>query len=605
MQQILRLLPYIKNYWRNISLNIASNLLMVLFSIASIPIFIPFFDILLGDEELVTTPPTSIWSQEGIKDFFYYHLSQVIQLHGKERALIYICISIVLIYFFKNLFRYLSLFFMAPVRNGIVRDLRQDVFEKMMVLPLSYFSEERKGDLMARITADVQEVEYSVLSTLEVIVRAPLMIVGSIILMLLFSVKLTLFSFVLLIFTVVVIGGLGRTLRRQSTDVQEKLGDLVSTIEEGLSGLKVIKGFNAKNYQSEKFGQENTTYFNLLNRLLWRRDMASPMSEFLGVATVAVLIWFGFREVQAGTMNVSVFITFLYAFYGIIDPAKMFSKASYNIRKGLAALDRVEEILDAPIDIQEVQNPIPISTFEKEIVFQDVSFRYKNGERDVLQEINLVIPKGEIIALVGISGGGKSTLVDLLPRFQDVTKGAILIDGTNIKHYKLHDLRSLFGIVTQEAVLFNDSVQNNIIFGKNNISEQSVQDAAKVANAHEFIKELDQHYETFIGDRGSKLSGGQRQRLTIARAILRDPPILILDEATSALDAESEKLVQEALQRIMKDRTALVIAHRLSTIQHAHKIIVLKEGRIVEQGTHAQLINQNGEYKKLVDLQTF
>jgi len=576
---------------------------MVFFSVVSIPMLIPFLEIMLGQEKIVHTPPAQVSSVDELIQYFYYSLSQVITEFGQERALIYMCMCIVVIYFFRNLFRYLSMFFMAPARNGIVRDLRQQLFEKTMVLPMAYFTEERKGDLLSRITADVQEIEWSILNVLEVIFRAPFMIIGSLIMMIYISPSLTMFAFVLLLFTVVVIGGVGKALKKQSSEVQDRLGRLVTGIDEGLSGLKIIKGLNARAYQQDRFKKENDGYKDLLTRLLWRRDLASPLSEFLGVATVAVLIWYGFQEVQDGNLTPATFITFLYAFFSIIDPAKSFSKASYSIQKGMASMERVERILDADMTIEEIENPIKIQSFEKSIEFKNVDFQYKNSETLVLNKINLSIPKGKVIALVGASGGGKSTLVDMLPRFYDVTNGAVEIDGINIKDFQIKSLRSLMGIVTQESVLFNDSIYENIVFGLKNVSKQDVIAAAKIANAHEFIMASPEGYETNIGDRGTKLSGGQRQRLTIARAILRNPPILILDEATSALDAEAEQLVQQALGRIMQDRTAIVIAHRLTTIQYADEIIVLDNGQIIEQGTHEYLLTLKGAYYKLIQLQ--
>lgn len=606
MKSIKRLFPFLKKYKGYVALNILSNILMVLFSLVSIPIMIPFLTILFGKEsDLVKTAPSTLASTDDLINYLQYFFSQVIEQSGREQAMIYVCVSIVATFFFKNLFRYLSLVFMTPIRNGIVRDLRQALFHKTMILPLSYFSEERKGDLISRFTADVQEIESSILSVLEVVIRAPLTIIGSLAFMIAISSSLTLFALALILFTVVIIGGIGKTLRKKSSAIQEQLGSLVSMIEEGISGLKIIKGFNAISYQEQRFDEENTNYKNLLNRLLWRRDLAAPLSEFLGVTTVAVLIWYGYYEVQKGTLVVGTFIAFLYAFFGIIDPAKRFSKASYSIQKGLAAADRVDDILNAEVTIQEPTHSKNFSTFKNEIIFQNVHFSYLNSDKMALNGINLTIKKGEIVALVGNSGGGKSTLVDLLSRFYDVTKGQIKIDGTNIKDYKLGELRSSIGLVTQEAVLFNDSVYQNIVFGLEDISEKQVIAAAKIAHAHEFIVQMENGYDTNIGDRGVKLSGGQRQRLTIARAVLRNPAILVLDEATSALDSESEKLVQAALQNLMQNRTALVIAHRLSTIKDADKIVVLKEGQMIEIGKHEELLSRNGAYKKLVDLQSF
>lgn len=598
-----RLLSYIRNYKAFITLNIVSNILTALFTVISIPLLIPFLEVLFDRASPMQTAPAFQWSMTGIKDYFYYQFGQLIAHNGKETALVYVCACILLAFFLKNTFRYLALFFMAPVRNGMIRDIRQQLFDKMLALPLSYFSDERKGDLMSRITADVQEVESSILNMLEIIFREPIIIVGSMAFMLYVSPALTGFVFMLLLFTAVVIGGIGRSLKKSSSLVQSRLGSLVSIVEEALGGLRIVKGFNAEGYQRNKFSVENNAYRRLLTRLLWRRELASPLSEFLGIAVVAALLWFGSRQVFAGDLSPETFLTFIFAFYNIIDPAKNFSKAYYNIQKGVAAMQRVEVVLDAQMRIEEKPGALPIKQFSKSIEYRDLSFAYK--EDPVLDNINLEIPKGKIVALVGASGAGKSTIVDLLPRFYDVEKGGIYIDGINVKDYKIKDLRALMGIVSQEAILFNDTIYNNIVFGLEGVTANDVENAARIANAHEFILATEHGYQTNIGDRGSKLSGGQRQRITIARAILKNPPILILDEATSALDSASEKLVQEALYHLMKNRTSIVIAHRLSTIQHADEIVVMNKGRIVERGPHAELLERQGEYRKLVELQAF
>ena len=603
MQRIGSLLKFLHKYRQNVCLNILSNILMVVFSIFSIPMLIPFLEILFGQKELVMESKPSSFDVATIVHNFNYELSQIITSAGKEQALIYLCIGIVTIFFFKNLFRYLSVFFMAPVRNGIVRDIRQRLFDKILILPLSYFSDERKGDIMARVTVDVQEIENSILSVLESIIREPLIIIGALTLMIYLSASLTFFVFFLLIFTGVVIGGIGKALKKQSSKVLERQGSLVSNLEESLSGLRIIKAFNAEKHQSNKFLKENNSYKKLLTRLLWRRDLSSPLSEFMGISVVAVLIWYGFREVNSGAISVAAFIAFLYAFFTIIEPAKKFASASYKIQKGIAAVERIEVILNAENKIQDAQNAQSLKVFESSVEFNDVSFFYKKEDGNVVEGINFKISKGKTVALVGSSGAGKSTLADLLPRFYDVQKGQILIDGKDLRQLKLDDLRAQMGIVTQEAILFNDTIFNNIAFGEKNITEEQVVAAAKVANAHNFIMATEKGYQSNIGDRGMKLSGGQRQRLTIARAILKDPPILILDEATSALDSESEKLVQEALEKLLENRTSLVIAHRLSTIQHADEILVLKEGQIIERGTHQKLLELGGEYSKLVALQ--
>ncbi len=604
MKSFLRLLTYLKNYRAAVVLAIVSNIMTALFTVISIPIFIPFFQILFDRTEMVEKMPEGGFSLSNAGGYFNFQMTQLIQSQGQETALAYVCLAIVLIYFFRNIFRYLALYFMAPVRNGIIRDLRAEMFEQVLVLPLLYFGESRKGDLLSRLTSDVQEVEASILNVLEVVFREPLMIIGALGFMIYVSPSLTIFVFILIIFTGVVIGGLGKRLRRTSTEVQTRLGYLLSLVEEGLSGLRIIKGFTAEDYQRNKFKTSNDNYRNLLTRLLRRRDLAIPLSEFLGIGTVAALLWYGSRQVFSGMLNAETFITFIFAFYNVIDPAKNISKATANIQRGIGAFERVEKLLDAENDLPEATNATTIKEFSKSIEYKNVHFAYNDTEGKVLKNINLRIEKGKIIALIGTSGAGKSTLVDLLPRFYDVTQGSICVDGIDIKEYKLKDLRQLLGIVSQEAILFNDTIYNNILFGlEGDITKQQVEEAARIANAHDFIVTTEKGYQTSIGDRGSKLSGGQRQRLTIARAILRNPAILILDEATSALDSESEKLVQDALTKLMKGRTAIVIAHRLSTIQHADEIIVMKAGQIIERGSHTELLEQEGEYKKLVALQ--
>ena len=605
MRSFWRLMGYLRDYKSSVTLNVLSNILTAVFTAASIPLFIPFLEILFGREALVTEAPVWELSIDGVSASIKYQLSQVIVTQGREQALVYVCFGILSVFFLKNLFHYLSLFFMAPVRNGIIRDLRGQLFEKILTLPLSYFSDERKGDLMSRITADVQEVEWSILNVLEAVFREPLVIAGSLAFMLYVSPELTGFVFLLLIFTAVVIGGIGRTLRKSSTLVQEKLGTLVSIVEETLGGLRIIKGFNAEGYQRNKFSRENNEYRSILTRLLWRRDLASPMSEFLGIGVVAVLLWFGSRQVFSGAMRAETFLTFIFAFYNVIQPAKQFVRAIYNIQKGVSAMLRVEKLLDAESNIKEAPDAKAITGFNHSIEYRGVTFAYNPEEGKVLSDIWLEIPKGRVVALVGASGAGKSTLADLLPRFYNVAEGGILIDGTDIRQYKIRDLRALMGIVSQEAILFNDTIYNNIVFGLEGVSPAEVERAARIANAHEFIIATENGYQTNIGDRGNKLSGGQRQRLTIARAVLKNPPILILDEATSALDSESEKLVQSALVELMKNRTSIVIAHRLSTIQHADEIVVMKDGRVLERGGHAALLEQDGEYRKLVALQGF
>ncbi len=605
MTALRQLFQYIRRYANYAWLNVMCNILMVFFSLISIPMLIPFLDVLL--KQTSSAPPSlpiPAYTINYLKDYFYYQLYELKIRFGDERALIYVCVALAMSFFFKNLFRYLAVYFITPLRTGVVRDLRQKLFEKSVRLPLSYFSEERKGDLMSRVMNDVGEVEWSILNVLEAIVREPLGIIGALTIMIILSPHLTLFVLVLMLVTGVIIGGIGRVLKRESRLSQEKLGNIVSVLEEGLSGMRVIKGFNAEKYQINKFSTENNAYRRVMNSAIRRRDLSSPLTEFLGISIVCVLVWYGFKQVQSGELTPSKFIAFLYAFFTVIDPAKSLSQAYYNIQKGAAALERINYMLDADENITDAPDAVEKKSFNTAIEFKNVSFNYMNEpEKKVLKHINLTIPKGKIIALVGASGSGKSTLADLVPRFYDTVEGEILIDGINIKKIKLHDLRALLGIVTQEALLFNDTVSNNIIFGKENFNPNDIHRAAEAAQAYDFIGLMPEKFDTNIGDRGTKLSGGQRQRLTIARALLRNPDILILDEATSALDSESEQLVQIALNTLMRGRTALVIAHRLATIKEADLIIVLKDGEIIERGTHDSLVQLGGEYSKLVLMQ--
>lgn len=603
MQSLSQIFQYAKNYKGYIAMNVVCNILMVFFNIVSIPMLIPFLQILLGQTIPPTQKPDFQWNIKTATDLFYYELGHIIEVLGKEKALIYVCIGLVTLFFFKNMFRYLALFFMTPMRTGIVRDMRQKLFDKTSRLPLSYFSEERKGDLISRVSNDVMEVEWSVLNVLETIVREPLLIIGAISMMIYISPVLTGFVIVLLLITAIIIGGIGRTLKKESTLTQQKMGDMMTVLDETLGGMRVIKGFNAEKYQNAKFAKENNMFRQTMTAALRRRDLSSPLTEFLGIGIVCVLVWFGFKQVQDGDISPSGFIAFLYAFFTVIDPAKSFSSAYYHIQRGRAAIERINGILEAEETIKNIDAPLSIQAFKDKIEYKNVHFYYREQDKLILKNINLTIKKGQIVALVGASGAGKSTMADLLPRFYDVTEGGLFIDDKNIKNLKINDLRALMGIVTQEAVLFNDTIYNNIVFGLENITESQVVEAAKAAHAHEFIINTEGGYQTNIGDRGTKLSGGQRQRLTIARALLRNPEILILDEATSALDSESEKLVQEALTELMKNRTAIVIAHRLSTVQHADEIIVMRQGEIIERGTHNQLIERGGEYLKLVELQ--
>ena len=584
---------------------VISNILMAVFTVVSIPAIIPFFDILFAQDDLIPAQPSDALNFSNAIDYLKYYFSQLIASEGKGKALIYVCSGIVLLFFLKNLFRYLSLFFMAPVRTGIVRDLRSDIFGKIVSLPMSFFSEQRKGDLLSRITSDVQEVENSILNVMESVFKEPLIITGALAFMLYVNLKLTFFVFGLILFTAFIIGGISRTLKRKSKRAQEMVGQLVSLTEETLSGMRIVKSFSSEGYVKKRFRVVNDLYRQLLNRIMWRRDLSSPLSEFLGICMVAVLLWYGSLQVFDDNMDSSVFLAFIFAFFNIIDPAKAFSKAYYNIQKGIAAVERIEEILEEKDTVPEAQVPLNKEDFNESIRFENVSFRYQGSGEKVLDGINLEIRKGETVALVGASGAGKSTMVDLIPRFYDPVEGRILMDGKDIRQLAIGDLRSLISMVSQEAILFNDSIEENIRFGYEEAQEIHLQNAAKIAHAEGFILDTSDGYKTEIGDRGTRLSGGQRQRLTIARAILRDAPIMILDEATSALDSESEKEVQEALIEVMRGRTSVVIAHRLSTIQHADRIIVMKDGKIIQEGSHDQLMQTDGEYRKFVALQAF
>lgn len=603
MKAFIAVLAYLKPYRFLGVLNVIFNALTAFFSIFSLMLLGPFLDILFKEEmpSLPAQDPTASWSDQWVT-FFNRELIMYMQEHGRPAALFWVCGIMIGAFFFKNIFRYLALFVMAPVRNGIERDLRQAVFGQLMSLPLSYFSQERKGDLMSRLSSDVKELQWSVLRSVETLVRSPLTLIGSVGVMLYISPELTGFSFGLFLFVGLIIGQLGKVLRKNSAKAQASLGRILSQIEESIGGLRVIQAFGAEGFQRERFAEENSYYLNVSNRIQWRKDLSSPLTEFLGICVIAALLLYGGHLVFDGAFDASTFVMFILMFYNIIDPAKSFATALYDVQKGRAAADRLNQILKAPREIDEQPNALAISELKEAIEVKNIQFGYEKDQK-VLDGVSFRLEKGKTIALVGVSGSGKSTIADLLPRFYEPQAGEILLDGEPLSAYRLQDLRALFGMVSQDAILFNDTIYNNIVFGLPDVSKEQVEAAAKIAFAHDFIMEQEEGYQTNIGDRGMKLSGGQRQRLTIARAVLRNPQVLILDEASSALDAESEQAVQKALDELMQERTALLIAHRLSTVQKADEILVMQEGKIVERGSPAALVAQNGVYAKLVALQ--
>ncbi len=610
MSAFTRILRYAKPYRANVVFNVIFNLLAILFSLASIGLVIPVLGAIFNNTDPVLVAP--IYSGDLVnfgKDWLAYEMGLRVAESGQGAALLFVCVIVIVAFFFKNLFRYLALFAITPLRNGITRDIRSDLHRKILQLPIGFFTEQRKGDIISRMTTDLKEVEWSILMTIELIFREPIMIISSLGILLYMSPQLTIFVFVLLPVVSLVVTRIGKSLKKSSAKAQSKMGELMSQTEENVGGLKVIKAFNAEPLKGGLFQNTIDHYFRLMNSVMRKSDMASPLSEFLGTMVMAVVIWYGGGLVMEDNgFTAEAFIAYLLFFYQIIPPAKSLSKASYHIQRGNASSERVLEILDAQNPIVDMPDAKFIKSFEKEISFENISFSYYPNDKDVrqvLQDVSLRVPKGKMVALVGQSGSGKTTLTSLVPRFYDTTNGSLKIDGTDVKELSIPSLRNLLGLVTQESILFNETVRYNIALGKPDASLEEVKAAAKIANAHEFIEGLENGYDTNIGDGGGKLSGGQKQRLSIARAVLKNPPILILDEATSALDTESEKLVQEALFKLMENRTSLVIAHRLSTIQNADEIIVMDNGKIAERGTHQSLLEANGIYKKLVEMQSF
>ncbi len=608
MKRFTKILKFIfPKYWKNAVLNFVFVLLSVVFGLGSMAMAIPFLGILFDTQPAVTDPVAFDIKNlsESVVDNLNYFLSQIIVKEGKHQALIFVSIIIVFAVMFKTGFLYLGKFFMSPLRNGVVNDIRNKIYSKITKLQLSYFSDERKGDIISRTTNDVKEVEVSVIQSLDILYKDPITIVAYVTTLLVMSPQLTLFAFILLPVSGFFIGRIGRSLKKKSKQAQTRMGTLLSMIEETLTGLRIIKAFNAEDKVNERFVKENSLYTRIMIKMWRRTDLAGPLSEFLATVSIVILMWYGGSQILNGSieMQPQTFIAFLMIFSQIITPVKAITKAYYNIQKGIASIDRIDGILDAEETIVNKPDALAINSFNESVEYDNISFKYIDDY--VLKNVQIKLEKGKTIALVGQSGSGKSTLVDLLPRFYDINEGAIKIDGKNIKDYKLDNLRSLMGIVNQESILFNDTIYNNIAFGVSNATEEAIIAAAKVANAHNFILETPNGYQTNIGDRGDRLSGGQRQRISIARAVLANPPILILDEATSALDTESERLVQDALTNLMKNRTSIVIAHRLSTIVNVDEIYVMHEGKVVEQGTHKQLSEKNGVYKKLLDMQMF
>ena len=604
--KLKRFIPYVLPYKRQAFLNVFFNILYSLFSALSFVALIPMLDVLFGKAQPITEAPVYSGNLLDLGSYGKAYLNYKVGALAGENTIWALAIVIALVlslFLLKNLFSYLASFFITYLRNGVLKDLRNNLYKKIVNQPIAFFSDQRKGDIMSRMIGDVNEVQNSMLSALESFIREPLTIIFSILVMLGISVKLTLFTFIFIPIAAAVISKIGKSLKKNSIAVQQEQGRFLSLIEETIGGLRVIKAFNAESIFSKHFADSSQTFNRLSNKVMNRQNLGSPMSEFLGILMIAVLLWFGGSLVLVDkTLEGTQFIAFMGLAYNILTPAKAISKASYDMRRGNAAAERILEILDYDNPIKERENPVVIKDFTTAITLNNVTFAY--AEQPVLTNFSLEVPKGKTVALVGQSGSGKSTIANLITRFYDVNQGAILIDGVDVKDMQTASLRKLIGVVSQDSILFNDTIKNNLLIGKPDATDEELITAAKIANAYEFINDLPEGFDTNIGDAGSKLSGGQKQRLSIARAVLKNPPIMVLDEATSALDTESERLVQNALENMMKHRTSIVIAHRLSTIQNADLIVVMQKGRIVEQGTHSELIQKNGMYKRLVEMQT-
>ncbi len=605
-QNLTKLIPYTKPYKSHIIWNVIYNILYALFSTLSMITMFPLLEVLFKKSAAVSTEPTYTGIQnigQFGKDWLFFTISDLNQKQGPQFALLLAVVLVIVTFLLKNLFNYLASYHITHLKNGVLRDLRQKMYHKIIDLPISYYSEKRKGDIMARMLGDVNEVQNSFFSILELIVKEPLTIVFTIIAMLNISVNLTLFVFVFIPVSGFIISKIGKSLKSKSTRAQQESGYFISLVEESLSGLKVVKSYNAENQFKKRFDDSINTLMKLTNSIGNKNNLASPMSEFMGIVTIATLLWYGGNLVLVDkTLDGALFLVYMLLSYNILTPAKNISKASYAVKNGLAAAERVFEVLEIENAITNHDEAVIKDNFESKIEISNINFKYE--DENVLKDFSLEVVKGQTVALVGQSGSGKSTIANLLTRFYDVNEGSIQIDGIDLKQLNLQSLRGLIGLVTQDSILFNDSIRANIALGKEDATDEEIVEALKIANAYEFVKELPNGIHTNIGDSGNKLSGGQKQRLSIARAVLKNPPIMILDEATSALDTESEKLVQVALENMMQNRTSIVIAHRLSTIQKANKIIVMQKGKIVEQGTHEELIALNGTYNKLVSMQS-
>jgi len=603
MNDFVRILAFIKPYWLSAVLNAFFNLLAIVFSLISITMVIPFLGVLFNTQEKVYSAPALSFSVPSIKENFLFFITRIIDSRGETEALAFICIIVACAFLFRNLFRYLALFFMSPLRASVVRDLRQQLYKKLSFLPLSFFSNNKKGELISRMSNDVQEVEWTIMTSLELVVKEPITILVYLITLFFWSPPLTLFVFILLPIAGFLIARIAKSLKKSALIGQKQIAEVLSIIEETLSGIKVLRAFNAIDYSVNKFNAATNKHKKTQIKILRKKDLSSPISELLSVFVLVVVMWYGGKIVfENSGFSAEVFIAYIALFSQIIPPAKSFTTAIYNIQKGNASAQRIYEILDEGVSSSTSLKKAPLSSFKNSISFKEVSFSYE--KKQVLKEINITINKGERVALVGPSGSGKTTLINLILGFYKTQTGTLLIDNKPIKNYAVSDLLSLIGLVSQDVVLFNDTIHNNISLGAPNANKKTIEDAAKTANAHRFITEMPLGYNSIIGDMGVKLSGGQKQRISIARALLKNPKVLILDEATSSLDTESELLVQKSISSIMKNRTSIVVSHRISTIKNVDRIIVLNRGSIAEQGTHEQLMKRAGLYKKLYEIQS-